>query len=43
LLQIAFQTKKGNIKSASDYGMPGDWPRELLITFEIEEADGATK
>jgi len=24
-------------------GMPGDWPRELLITFELQEADGATK
>ncbi len=39
----SFSDKKGNIKSASEYGMPGDWPRELLITFELEEADGATK
>jgi hypothetical protein len=23
--------------------MPGDWPMEMLITFELEEADGATK
>jgi uncharacterized protein YndB with AHSA1/START domain len=39
----SFSDEKGNIKSASDYGMPGDWPKELLITFELEEADGATK
>jgi uncharacterized protein YndB with AHSA1/START domain len=39
----SFSDEKGNIKPASDYGMPGDWPRELLITFELEEADGATK
>lgn len=39
----SFSDEKGNIKSASEYGMPGDWPRELLITFELEEADGATK
>jgi hypothetical protein len=23
--------------------MPGDWPKELLITVYLEEADGATK
>jgi len=23
--------------------MPGNWPKELLITFELEEADGTTK
>jgi len=39
----SFSDEKGNIKSASEYGMPGDWPKELLITFELEEADGATK
>jgi len=39
----SFSDEKGNIKPASYYGMPGDWPRELLITFELEEADGATK
>ena len=38
-----FSDEKGNIKSASEYGMPGDWPKELLITIELEEADGATK
>ena len=39
----SFSDEKGNIKSASEYGMPGDWPRELLITVYLEEADGATK
>ena len=39
----SFSDSKGNIISAADIGMPGDWPRELLITFELKEADGATK
>lgn len=39
----SFSDEKGNIKSASEYGLPGDWPRELLITLELEEADSATK
>ena len=38
-----FSDEKGNIKNASEFGLPGDWPNELLITFELEEADGATK
>ena len=39
----SFSDEKGNIKPASEYGMPGDWPKELLITVCLEEADGATK
>jgi uncharacterized protein YndB with AHSA1/START domain len=39
----SFADEKGNIKSAKEYGLPGDWPRELLITVTMEEADGATK
>ena len=39
----SFADEKGNIKSAAEYDMPGNWPKELLITFELEEADGATK
>jgi len=39
----SFSDNKGNIKPASEYGMPGDWPKELLITVYLEEADGATK
>jgi uncharacterized protein YndB with AHSA1/START domain len=44
VLSDSFSDKNGNIKSASaDYGMQGDWPMQFLITFELEEADGATK
>jgi uncharacterized protein YndB with AHSA1/START domain len=39
----SFSDEKGTIKNGSDYGMKGDWPDECLITFELEEADGATK
>lgn len=39
----SFSDSKGNITRASDHGLPGNWPKELLITFEMEEADGATK
>ena len=38
-----FSDEKGNIKPASEYGMAGNWPKELLITVYLEEADGATK
>ena len=38
-----FSDEKGNIIPASDYGMKGNWPKELLITVYLEEADGATK
>jgi len=39
----SFSDPKGNPVPASDYGLPGDWPEELLITVTMEEADGATK
>jgi uncharacterized protein YndB with AHSA1/START domain len=39
----SFSDEHGNIISASELGMPGDWPRELLITINLQEADGATK
>ena len=39
----SFSDENGNIISASELGMPGDWPGELLITINLEEADGATK
>jgi len=38
-----FSDAKGNIKNASEYGMPGDWPTDLLISFTLEEVGGATK
>ena len=43
VLSDHFSDEKGNIKNASQYGLPGNYPDELLITFELEEADGATK
>ena len=39
----SFSDEKGNIRLASDYGIPGNWREELLITVYLEEADGATK
>ena len=39
----SFADEKGNIINASEIGMPGKWPDESLITFELQEADGATK
>ena len=39
----SFSDEKGNIVAASEYSMPGTWPRELLISVYFEEADGATK
>ncbi len=39
----SFSDSEGSKIPASDYGMPGNWPQELLIHFELEEADGATK
>ena len=38
-----FSDEKGNIKNASAHGMPGNWPDEFLISFDLEEADGVTK
>ncbi len=39
----SFSDEKGNIKSAADYGMPGDWPKQSLISFVLEETNGVTK
>src|SRR6476660_7194340 len=33
----SFSDSKGNIKPASEHGLPGNWPKELLITFELSE------
>jgi uncharacterized protein YndB with AHSA1/START domain len=43
VISDSFADEKGNVIPASEYGMQGDWPSELLITIELEEADGATK
>jgi uncharacterized protein YndB with AHSA1/START domain len=39
----SFSDEEGNITDASAHGMPGTWPKELLISIYLEEADGATK
>ena len=39
----SFADKEGNIVPASQYGMEGDWPLELLVTFTFEDEDGKTK
>src|SRR5574337_723768 len=40
----SFADEKGNIVPASLYGMPGDWPIELLVTMTLEdEGAGRTK
>src|SRR5258705_2502330 len=38
-----FSDAEGNITDASAHGLPGTWPKELLISIYLEEADGATK
>ena len=39
----SFADEKGNPVPASHYGMPGDWPEELLVTVTFEEHQGKTK
>ena len=39
----SFSDEKGNVIDAADAGMPGDWPRELLVTIDFEEQQGKTK
>ncbi len=39
----SFADEKGNIVPASHYGMPGEWPLELLVTVTFEEIEGRTR
>lgn len=39
----SFSDAEGNLKRASDYGMPAEWPAEILITLELEDLGGRTK
>jgi uncharacterized protein YndB with AHSA1/START domain len=39
----SFADEKGNPVPASHYGMPGDWPQELIVTVTLEEHEGKTK
>ena len=38
----SFADEKGNVVPASHYGMPGEWPLELLVTVTFEEDGGRT-
>jgi uncharacterized protein YndB with AHSA1/START domain len=38
----SFADEKGNVVHASHYGLPGDWPLELLVTVTFEENEGKT-
>jgi uncharacterized protein YndB with AHSA1/START domain len=37
-----FADEKGNVVPASNYGLAGDWPLELLVTVTFEENKGKT-
>lgn len=39
----SFADEKGKVVPASHYGMPGEWPLELLITLKFEDIGGKTK
>ncbi len=43
VLTDSFADADGNVVPASEYGMEGDWPDELLVTVTFEEQDGKTK
>ncbi len=43
VLTDSFADEKGNVVPASNYGMAGDWPLELLVTVTFEELGGKTK
>ncbi|TAL69871.1 MAG: SRPBCC domain-containing protein [Bacteroidetes bacterium] len=38
-----FADENGNEVPASHYGMPGDWPSELIVKITLEEINGKTK
>lgn len=39
----SFSDAKGNAVPASHYGIPGEWPSELLVTVTFEDVGGKTK
>jgi len=39
----SFADAEGNPVPAANYGMPGDWPAELLVTVTFEDDGGKTK
>jgi uncharacterized protein YndB with AHSA1/START domain len=43
VLTDSFADSEGNVVPASQYGMPGIWPLELLVTVDLMEKDGVTE
>jgi uncharacterized protein YndB with AHSA1/START domain len=39
----SFADENGNVVPATHYGMPGDFPLEMLVTVTFEDLDGKTK
>jgi uncharacterized protein YndB with AHSA1/START domain len=39
----AFADEHGNTVPASHYGMPGEWPEEMLVTVTLTEHGGKTR
>ncbi len=39
----SFADEKGNPVPASHYGVPGEWPMELIVTVTFEEHEGKTR
>jgi uncharacterized protein YndB with AHSA1/START domain len=39
----SFADEQGNVVPAAYYGMPGEWPRELLVTVTFEDQGDKTR
>lgn len=39
----SFSDEEGNMKRASDYGMPAEWPESIDITLDLEDLGDRTK
>lgn len=39
----SFADEEGNVVPASFYGLPGDFPLEMIVTVTFEEVDGKTR
>jgi|GEM_PF-725285 len=42
VLTDSFADAEGNVVPAAQYGMPGDWPDESVMTVTFDERDGGT-
>jgi len=38
-----FADAQGNVVPASHYGLPGEWPDEMLVTVTLEDLEGKTR